>query len=349
MAAAAKAAALLLLGATRCDRCQVPLPMGGRLEVPVEQLLILGAAVRAAVIKDGGDDPDATHGARLWAEVRLISRTAGEINVEGGQGVGRVTLPGLPRLPGEAAINPAPLKQIQDTVREAFSLTGYEGGADVLVSVENGEEIAKRTMNPRLGIVGGISILGTSGIVRPFSNEAWQASIAEALDVAQALELPTVCFSTGRRSERLLQAVFPELSERCFIQVADFFAFSLQQAAARKFARVFWGCYPGKLVKMAQGLAYTHAKSGPVDGELLASWCETAGCDKELIREARTAVTVRRVAELLGKSPLATRVWSLARDQALQQARIFLGPGPDLEIFVFGYEGELLVRSDKEH
>ena len=206
--------------------------MGGRLEIFIEQLQILGTAVRAAVIKDGGDDPDATHGARLWAEVRLFPRKPGTIEVEGGPGVGRVTLPGLPRQPGEAAINPAPLKQIQDAVAEAFALAGYPGGADVLVSVENGEKIAERTMNPRLGIVGGISILGTSGIVRPFSHEAWQASIAEALDVAQALELPTVCFSTGRRSERLLQACFPELSERCFIQIADFFC--LQPAAGRR-------------------------------------------------------------------------------------------------------------------
>ncbi len=319
--------------------------MGGSLEVPIEQLQRTDTAARVAVIKDGGDDPDATHGARIWAEVRLAPQKPGRINVEGGSGVGRVTLPGLPRKPGEAAINPAPLKQIQDSVREVFVHTGYAGGADVVISVENGEEISRKTMNPRLGIVGGISILGTSGIVRPFSHEAWQASIAEALDVGQALGLHEICFTTGRRSERLLQACLPRLSERCFIQSADFFAFSLHQAAERAFQRVTWGCYPGKLVKMAQGLAYTHAKSGPVDGELLASWCENAGADKELVREARQAITVRHVAEMLGNTPLATRVWQQAHTLALHHARSFLGTGPELEIVVFDFDGELLIRN----
>ena len=344
-AAAAKAAALLLQGGTRCDCCRVPLPMGGRLEIRIEQLLFSKDGAQASVIKDGGDDPDATHGARIWAQVILTSGNPGIINVDGGPGVGRVTLPGLPRKPGEAAINPAPLQQIQDSVREIFTLSGYPGGADVLISVENGEEIARRTMNPRLGIVGGISILGTSGIVRPFSHEAWQASIAEAMDVARALALPTVCLATGRRSERLLQSLHPELSEHCFIQSADFFAFSLQQAAARGFQRVILACYPGKLVKMAQGLAYTHAKSAPVDGELLASWCAAAGADSALVREAEQAVTVRRVAELLGNGPLATRVWQQALEMALVHARAFLGPGPHLEIVVFDFDGALLIRS----
>ena len=225
VAAAAKAATIFLLQGERLDRVDIPLPPGGRLDVPIDDFHPVPLGMRTGVVKDGGDDPDVTHGARIQATVRLEPGPAGQVRVEGGTGVGLVTRPGLPLAVGEAAINPAPRRQIAEAVREALDRAGYSGGARVTVSVPEGARIARRTMNPRLGIVGGVSILGSRGTVKPFSHAGYRASIRQALDVARATGSNTIAFATGRRSEELLMGVRPELPEHVFIQAADQFVF----------------------------------------------------------------------------------------------------------------------------
>ena len=210
-----------------------PPTAAGRLNIPLAAVTLSDGRATAAVIKDGGDDPDATHRARIEAEAELLAPAdaapgGGEILVpgfpllllRGGPGVGRVTLPGLPVAVGEPAINPVPRRQIQAGLREVAALRGYKGGVRVTLSVPDGENIARRTLNPRLGITGGISILGTHGTVRPYSHDAWKASILEGLSVARAVNCPRVFLSTGRRSERLLQNIFPLDREQAFVQPA---------------------------------------------------------------------------------------------------------------------------------
>lgn len=346
----------------------IPLPGGGRLVVPLESVQADGWAW---VVKDAGDDPDATHGARIGCRVELLPRgPAGAVFIEGGAGVGRVTLPGLPVPPGQAAINPVPRRQIADAVGEALRAGGFTGAARVTVMVENGEAIARRTLNPRLGILGGISILGTAGIVKPFSHEAWRATITSGLAVARAAGLTTCAFSTGRRSERMLMAHCPGLPLLAFVQAADFFAFSLRSAVELGFTEIVWGCFFGKLVKMAQGLEYTHAHAGATDFALLAELAAQAVqgvCEAEaesaahpakargrggeapvaaLPQAVARANTARHALELVEPQE-ARRVFAgLTAQRSLDAARVFAGPGPRLRLVCFGFEQGVL--SDTE-
>lgn len=277
-----------------------------------------GDAVRATVVKDGGDDPDATHGAEIQAVARLFAlkpatRSAEQgarpvsVRIEGGTGVGRVTLPGLPVAVGHAAINPAPLAQIERGILEALPAS-FTGEVHVVVEVPEGEKRAKKTMNPRLGIVGGISILGTSGIVRPYSHDSWRATITQGLDVALAQGLCRATLTTGRRSERLYLLDHPEVPEHGCVQAADFFAFSMREAARRGFRHVDWAVFFGKLVKQAQGLDYTHARDNAVDFHLLARRAQQAGADPAAVAAIGQAVTARHVLELLGEGEVRQRL-----------------------------------------
>ena len=263
--AAACAAVSLLCGQASPQRITIPLPPFDLappryLQVPIREAQLLPDGAMAAVVKDGGDDPDATHRARIEAFARFDpSLPALDVHIDGGVGVGRVTLPGLPLSVGEAAINPIPRQQIGHAVRAL--LAGVSGtsrcGVRIVISVPDGERIARHTLNPRLGIIGGISILGTHGTVKAFSHAAWQSAIEQSMDVALANRpprqngMPALCLSTGRRSERLLMARYPALPPLCFIQAADHAEFSLKAAAQRAFTPLAWGCFFGKLVKLA--------------------------------------------------------------------------------------------------
>lgn len=290
----------------------------GSLEIEIATARALSPTLAAAsVIKDGGDDPDATHGARIvvfastcafagedyharpdaitsaWHALFAASARSGFVGpvhigsgqspegapghnpvfLYGGAGVGRVTLPGLPVLPGEPAINPEPRRQITFAARQAATQAAYHGPLHLLVCVEQGERIARYTLNERLGIRGGISILGTGGIVRPYSHDAWTGTIAQGVSVAAALGLHEILFTTGRRSERLALELLPHLPPQAAVQAADYAAFAVRTAAERGFRRVHWACFPGKLLKLAQGLEWTHAKSAPADIDMLAGLC----------------------------------------------------------------------------
>lgn len=346
-AGAAKAATLLLLAGHAPDTVDVPLPGGGRLVLAVAQARLEGETAVASIVKDGGDDPDVTHGAAIGCRAaRLAGAAAGTIVVDGGEGVGRVTLPGLPVAVGLAAINPAPRAQIAAAVAEAATACGYAGGLSAVVTVAGGEAIARKTLNPRLGIVGGISILGVSGIVRPFSHDAWQTSISEALDVARALAHDTVGFSTGRRSEALLRAAEPELPETALMQAADFFAFALAEASKREFGRIVWAAFGGKLVKMAQGLENTHAHRGDTDFSALAGWCAAAGWPEGPARAAGTANTARHALEMAPSAKARTALIDILAGEALAHMRRFAGPGPRLTLLVFNFDGALLARRE---
>ncbi|MDR2893347.1 MAG: cobalt-precorrin-5B (C(1))-methyltransferase CbiD [Deltaproteobacteria bacterium] len=293
-AAAAKAALELLLTGTAPAAVQITLPpfvlqsdtiipvKNKRLSIPIaacslEKKRIGLNCATAVVIKDGGDDPDSTHGMRLEMTVALAPFNADDlanspeldlgqgVKLKTGQGIGIVTLPGLPVRPGEPAVNPEPRKQIALAAREAASAAGYHGPIHLLLRAPEGSMRAERTLNARLGILGGISILGTHGIVLPYSHEAWQTAICQGFDIAAALDLDRVALSTGRRSEQALQRLYPAWPEQAFILAADFARFSISEAARRGFREIVWGCYPGKLLKLAQGLENTHANSAPAD------------------------------------------------------------------------------------
>ncbi|MYL81637.1 cobalt-precorrin-5B (C(1))-methyltransferase [Desulfovibrio aerotolerans] len=348
-AGAAKAATLLFLTGLAPATVDVPLPGGARMILPVAAARLDGDGATASIIKDAGDDPDVTHGAAIGCRVtRLAGAAAGTVLVDGGEGVGRVTLPGLPVAVGLAAINPAPKAQIAAAVAEAATACGYAGGLAAVVTVAGGAELARKTLNPRLGIIGGLSILGASGIVRPFSHDAWQTSITEALDVARALCHDTVGFSTGRRSEALLRMAEPGLPETALMQAADFFAFALAEAAKRHFGRIVWAAFGGKLVKMAQGLENTHAHRGDTDFSALAGWCAAAGWPAELAQAAAGANTARHALEMAPSPAAKTALVDVLAGEALAHMRRFAGPGPALTLLVFDFDGALLASRSND-
>lgn len=347
-AAAAKAATLHLLTGGAPDSVEVLLPMGERMTISILESRDDGHGILAAVVKDAGDDPDVTHRAVIRARVQ---RGAGDgVALRGGQGVGVVTRPGLPVPVGMPAINPVPRQQIILAVTEAMANAAACGmnekmGLEVEIRVDRGEELAQKTFNPRLGIVGGISILGTRGTVKPFSNAAYQATIRQCLDVMQACGVRTPCLTTGGRSERFLRQARPRTPETACVQVADFFAYSMKEVGRRGFNSVLWGVFFGKLVKQAQGHRYTHARSAELDLTILADWCAECGFDRQVCQEVAGANTAMQALELLAPMPRSKALFTLLTDKAAAAARDFCGRDLRVGYMLFDFSGQILHQT----
>ena len=347
-AAAAKAATIFALmaetGAAVPTSVDVPPPSSApasqpRLVIPIADVFDEGMSVRAVVIKDGGDDPDATHGARIEAVVTVDPAFSGvgpHVLIDGGPGVGRVTLPGLPVPVGKAAINPGPEGQIRAAVLEALP-EYFKGIVLVLIEVPEGERIAQHTLNPRLGIVGGISILGTGGIVRPYSHAAWAAAVSQSLDVARAQGHKLCVCTTGRRTERFFMARNPAVPEVCCVQAADHFAHALAEAAAKGFTTVVWSVFFGKLVKQAQGFASTHARAAELNFSLLAEWAGQAGATGPAVKAVALANTAMEAYALLGKEGAGVRE-RLITDLVARAKKAAQGFGPGLCVLYHVYD-----------
>ena len=350
--AAAMAAVRVLFGYEIPEKITIPLPVKGTLDVPVARVEKENGNIRAAVVKDGGDDPDATHGHEIHAVLKKSPGQELRVELDGGKGVGRVTLPGLPVAVGEAAINPVPRKQIIAGVLEELGRTAPEfcGLLKVTIEVPQGEAVAMETMNARLGILGGISILGTQGIVRPYSHASWKASIAQSLNVARAAGIDEIVFTTGRRSERFYLDQFCETPQISMIQAADFFKFSMQQARLKKMHKIRWAIFIGKLVKHAMGFPYTHAKDWAIDFNLLAEWCSELGLSEELTKKIRAAITARHIYEMVPKEYRKAFIRMLIR-KARGNASQFSGnsevtPEICVEYILFDFNGQILYASN---
>lgn len=351
-AAAARAATLFALTGQAPVMVDVPLPPPhpaerSRLTIPIAHVADDGMGVRAAVVKDAGDDPDATHGARIEAHVILDPAFSGagpHVLIGGGAGVGRVTLPGLPVAVGQAAINPGPLEQIRASVLEVLP-EDFMGIALVVIEAPGGEEIAKHTLNPRLGVTGGISILGTGGIVRPYSHGAWAECVCRSLDVARAAGHACAVMTTGRRSERFFLERYPFAPDICLVQAADFYAHALRAAAERGFTTVIWAVFFGKLVKQAQGFENTHARETELDFALLARWAGEAGADAAAQNAVAGANTAAQALALLPEQ-VAARLTALLVNNAKAAAAKHLGDQggalADVRYVVFGLDGACL-------
>jgi cobalt-precorrin-5B (C1)-methyltransferase len=298
-AAAAKAAARALVSGEAQKEVDIKLPRKGeerRVRFPVERCEVGegGAWAEAVVVKDAGDDPDVTDGAHLTA--RISPREEPGIHLDRGEGVGVVTRPGLGLTVGGPAINDVPWRMISYSVEEI--LDPEERGVRVVISVPGGEEMAEKTTNPRLGIIGGISILGTTGIVRPFSTAAWRASVGQAINVMGAQGYDTLVLSTGGLTEKAAMRLLPDLEEVCFVEVGDFTGYALKGAVKNGLSRVFFVGMVGKLAKLAAGVMMTHWTRSKVDNDLLAGVTEKAGGSAGLVEEMKDANTARHAYEL---------------------------------------------------
>jgi len=295
-AAAAKAAMLALLRQETVKRVEISLPGGQRALFDINNCVFEAGEASCSVVKDAGDDPDVTDGIEIFAAVRWES--GGGITISGGRGVGVVTKPGLEVPVGMPAINPVPRQMVLQSVREATE-DGLDGrGIAVTISAPSGEELARRTLNSRLGITGGISILGTTGIVIPYSKDAYTACISQALDVAAACGCREAVLTTGRRSEKFAQKELA-LPDECFIQAGDFIGYSLEECARKGLARAtVWGMV-GKVSKLAAGHLYTNVSDSTVSIDFLAGVAAVCGMPEEKIRALREAVTANHFRKML--------------------------------------------------
>jgi cobalt-precorrin-5B (C1)-methyltransferase len=296
-AAAAKAAAAALLTGAHQTQVTIALPIGRRVTFVVTACDITDGFARCSVIKDAGDDPDCTHGAEIFAEVRL--RPEPGVSIDGGDGVARVTKAGLGIDVGRASITRVPLKMITESVTEALVESGHPGGAAVLIVVPHGREMAKRTLNERLGLISGISILGTSGIVKPYSTASYKVSIVNSIDVAVAEGLREIVITTGGKSEEYAQRLWSSLPESAFVQMGDWVGFTLAYCRKKQLGKVDIAGMIGKLSKIADGEFYTHARQSTVNLDGLAEIAASVGATRKVVETIRRGNTAREAQEIV--------------------------------------------------
>lgn len=341
--AAARAACEALFTGRFPDPVTVTLPGG---QTPAFALAWTEAGdgwAAAGVVKDAGDDPDVTHGALIRARVWRAEPGQGVV-FRAGEGVGTVTRPGLPVPVGEPAINPVPRAMIRQAVAEAADRAGQPADIVVELSVENGEDLARRTMNPRLGILGGLSILGTTGIVVPYSCAAWIASIQRGVDVARAAGLTHVAACTGDTSEKAVVARYG-LPDHALLDMGDFVGGTLKYLRRHPVPRLTLCGGFAKFGKLARGLMDLHSKRNSVDLDWLADRLAELGGQPEIVAQARTANTAAQVLGIAAETglPLADRVAALAQDAALG---VLEGAPVAVEVLVTDRQGNIVGRAD---
>ncbi len=341
-AAAAKAATIALRTQQAVKEVEVTLPIGRKHTFAVERCEFSPVEATCAVVKDAGDDPDCTHGAHLTATVAWTEKS-GVVELDRGPGVAVVTKVGLGLEVGGPAINPVPRKNITEMAVEGAGDALATRGLRVVISVPDGEEMAKKTQNDRLGLLGGISILGTTGIVVPFSTAAYKASITQGIDVALAEGLDTVVLTTGGKSEDFLMKV-TGLPGSSYIQMGDFVGFSIKDAARKKVRKVIVGGMPGKMSKIAKGKMQTHAAGSDVDLEFLAEVGREAGAPAEVVEQVRKANTARHVQEIVEKCGVAG-YWDIVARKVCEECRRHVQDRLVVECILVDFAGRVIGRA----
>lgn len=330
--AASKAALLGLLGRDIPSLIPIRFPNGETLSLPVADVQLGEESVSAIVVKDAGDDPDVTHGHRIVSTIRFSSHPG--IHFLQGEGVGKVTLPGLGLEIGEPAINKVPRQMME---QELSAL--YQGGLDVTISVPDGRELAKRTFNPKLGIVDGISIIGTSGIVRPFSSEAFVEAIRREIEVAQALGCTHLVINSGAKSERYLKIEFPDLLPQAFVHFGNFIGETLRIADELHIPEVTMGIMIGKAVKLAEGFLDTHSKKVVMNKAFLKQLAIKSGCSQEALALIENLTLARELWEHLSEAD-ASLFFTELLDNCYAHCRPLMSDGK-LTILLIDEEGHI--------
>ena len=330
--AASKAALLGLLGRDIPSLIPIRFPNGETLSLPVADVQWGEESVSAIVVKDAGDDPDVTHGHLIVSTIRFSSHSG--IHFLQGEGVGKVTLPGLGLEIGGPAINKVPRQMME---QELSAL--YQGGLDVTISVPDGRELAKRTFNPKLGIVDGISIIGTSGIVRPFSSEAFVEAIRREIEVAQALGCTHLVINSGAKSERYLKIEFPDLLPQAFVHFGNFIGETLRIADELHIPEVTMGIMIGKAVKLAEGFLDTHSKKVVMNKAFLKQLAIKSGCSQEALALIENLTLARELWEHLSEAD-ASLFFTELLDNCYAHCRPLMSDGK-LTILLIDEEGHI--------
>lgn len=337
--AAAKAAALTLLTGDVQSEVSITLPDDEEITIPINSVSATSNSATASVIKNAGDDPDVTNGCEIIVEL-TPSFKSNDVEIFGGEGVGIVTLPGLNIAIGESAINPTPKAMITRELKRLMP----DNGVKVTISVTNGRELAERTFNSRIGIVGGISIIGTSGIVKPFSHQAFIDAIQREIEVAIAIGTTKLVLNSGAKSERVLTAKFPELPRQAFIHYGNAIGESLALVHRLGISEIALGLMIGKAVKLAEGHPDTHSHKATMNRQFLMDIAAEANCSRECIIKISEINMARQLWDIIPNDD-ADEFYSLLLDKCLSVCRRHY-PSGHLQLFLIDDLGEIRYDTD---
>jgi len=343
--AAAKAALLSIMNQQKIENIDILLPKRSFIEIPINSCEFDSNKAKCSVIKNGGDDPDVTHGAEIIVELSFTDKV-NQIDIDGGEGVGIVTKPGLGLEINKPAINPVPKKMIDENLRSIGEKILEKKGFRIIISVPKGRELAPKTDNPRLGIKNGISILGTSGIVIPFSTASYAASIRQNLDVAIAMGNDTVVLTTGGRSEDYAKKIV-DLPEHCFVQMGDFSGYTIQQCSKKNIKKAYVVGFIGKLAKMAAGVKQTHVKGSKVDMNFLSELARKSNANDKVIESIKKANTARHVSEII-KENNVNGFFELICNETYKHMRKHSEERVPIDVILFDFDGRILARKSEE-
>jgi len=344
-ATASSKAALLAIIEQKCvNDVDVLLPKRDKIKIKINNCEFSKSHAKCSVIKDGGDDPDVTHGAEIFVELSLTD-DIGSVEIDGGIGVGRVTKPGLELEIGTAAINPTPKKMILENVQEVGEQILKQNGIKIVISVPKGKELAVKTDNPRLGIMDGISILGTSGIVIPYSTASFAAAIRQQIDVVRSMNDDVVFLTTGGRSEDFARKII-ELPDHSFIQMGDFSGYAIKQCAKKELKKAYVAGFIGKLAKMAAGVKQTHVKGSKVDMKFLSEIAKRCNADDKTIEKIKNANTARNVQEIIMEYKVDGFFDEISKEACLQMRNHSEGNIP-VEVILFDFDGTILSKYEQ--
>jgi cobalt-precorrin-5B (C1)-methyltransferase len=344
-AAAAKASALILLTGHVLESIHLVTPRGDELDLMLHDIVINDGSVSCGIVKDSGDDPDVTNGITVYASVEKTALPY-TIEIDGGQGIGRVTKPGLDQSVGSAAINSTPRRMITEELQQVCEDKGYTGGLKVIISAPEGTEIAKRTFNPHLGIVGGISIIGTSGVVEPMSEDAVIESIALEIRQRKALGDVRLILTPGNFGADFLRTVYGVADER-IVKCSNYVGKALEAAVAAGFDQVILTGHIGKFVKLSGGIMNTHSKEGDFRAELMSKAALLAGATAETANSLFSCVTTDEMLRVLDEAGLVAGTMEALKKGIDDALAVRFGGQLEIGVIVFTTGNIELFKNDK--
>lgn len=343
-AGAAKAATYMILTKETLETVNIDTPKGIPLNLKVENVDINNAFAQCSIKKDGGDDIDATHKMHIYAKAELID--CNEIIIDGGIGIGRVTKKGLGIEIGKAAINKTPISMIQSEVRKVI---GDTKGVKITIFAPEGETIAKKTFNPRLGIVGGISIIGTTGIVEPMSDEGWKKSLSIELEMKKAQGMDKVILVPGNHGEMFIKESLG-IDSKYIVRTSNFIGYMLKEAQRIGFKKILMAGHLGKYVKIAGGIFNTHSKVADARNEILIANLALMNAPFELINKVNECLTTEEFIEILedDKYKKYKEIYNILSEKCKKRIDIYMNDDEiDIEVMIFSMEKKLLGESKK--
>ena len=350
-AAASKAATHMLLTKNKIDKINIDTPKGIPLSLNVYNIELTENKAKCSIEKDGGDDIDATHSMHIYAEAELIDRTNDEdIIVEGGIGVGVVTKKGLSVEVGKPAINPVPMRMINSEVRKVIGEDfkdnlGKNKSLKITICAPEGVEIAKKTFNPRLGIIGGISILGTTGIVEPMSDEGWKKSLSIELEMKKAQGLESIILVPGNHGEKFIKEKL-NLDMKYVVRTSNFVGYMLKEAQRIGFKKILMAGHIGKYIKISAGIFNTHSKIADARSEILISNLAMMGAPYEFLKKIEGCVTAEAAVEIINESNYKDFYDLISNKCKLKIEQYLLDEEIDVEVMIFSMDKTLLGKSD---